>query len=449
MNAQRILEECRENTVRLVRFLYCDNGGLIRGKAAALPGLEARFTDGIGLTVAMMAFNACDQLQPIEGMSAVGEIRLVPDLSTFALLPYSPRCAALCCDMLKLDGTAWEACPRGFLNRMRQRALDRGMQLRASFEAEFALARPMPEGGYAPLDEFGCFTTTAMQPAAPFVDELVESLEAMGLTVAQYNPEAAHGQQEVSILHSEALRAADNQVLLRDAIRGVAGRHGLVASLAPKPWPEDVGNGAHIHFSLWNAEGRNLFFDPGAADHLSECGRRFMAGVLAHLPALVTLTCPSVNSYRRLQPKWWSSAYVVYGHDNREAAVRIASPFRSDAAGSVNLELKAADATCNPYIALGGLLAAGLDGIERSLDPGPAVDFDPATLSEPEREARGIRRLPESLDAALDNLESDPLLLDAMGPLLARSYLKVRRSEADFYRDKDVEAEIRGHFLKY
>src|SRR5205823_7082163 len=117
--------------------------------------LEARFTDGIGLTVAMMAFNACDQLQAIEGMSAVGEIRLVPDLTSFAVLPYAPRSAALCCDMLNLDGTAWEACPRSLLKRIRKRAEERGMQLRASFEAEFALARPLPEGGYAPLDEFG------------------------------------------------------------------------------------------------------------------------------------------------------------------------------------------------------------------------------------------------------------------------------------------------------
>src|SRR5207302_10716420 len=190
----------------------------------------------------------------------------------------------------------------------------------------------------------------------------------------------------------------------------------------------DVGNGAHIHFSVSDAQDANLFYDPNAADCLSECGRQFMAGVLAHLPALVALTCPSVNSYRRLQPQWWSSAYVVYGHDNREAAVRIASPFWSDVAGTVNLELKAADASSNPYIALAGLLAAGLDGIERRLDPGAPTDVDPATLSEAEREARGIRRLPETLDAALDNLEADELLLDAMGPLLARSYLKVRRS---------------------
>jgi glutamine synthetase len=171
--------------------------------------------------------------------------------------------------------------------------------------------------------------------------------------------------------------------------------------------------------------------------------------VLAHLPGLVALTCPTVNSYRRLQPQTWSSAFAVYGHDNREAALRIASPFWSDVPGSINLELKAADATCNPYLALGGLIATGLDGMERSLDPGGPTELDPATLSDAERRARGIRRLPDTLDAALDALEADPLLMEAMGPLLARSYLAVRRSEADFYRDQDTEFEIAGHFYRY
>src|SRR5262249_55961571 len=194
-----------------------------------------------------------------------------------------------------------------------------------------------------------CFSSIAMTQAAELVDDLVAALEAQGLTVEQYYPEAAHGQHEISIRNSEALRAADNQLKLRETIRGEAYQHGLYASLAPKPWPDDVGNGGHIHFSLWDERGTNLFYDPAAPDQFSRCGRHFLAGVLAHLPALVALTCPTVNSYRRLQPQTWSSAFAVYGHDNREAALRIASPFWSDVPGSVNLELKAADATCNPY----------------------------------------------------------------------------------------------------
>jgi glutamine synthetase len=277
----------------------------------------------------------------------------------------------------------------------------------------------------------------------------VAALEAQGLSVEQYYPELGHGQHEISIRHAEVLRAADNHIKLRETIRGVALDYGLFASLAPKPFPNQAGNGAHIHFSLWDEAGRNVFYDPGAADGLSAQGRQFMAGVLAHLPALVALTCPSFNSYQRLQPQSWSSAYSIWGHDNREAAVRVASPFWSDVAGSTNLELKAADSSCNPYIALGGLLAAGLDGIERALDPGDPTEADPASLSEAEREARGIERLPGSLDQALDNLEADSVLMSALGDLPGRSYLAVRRSEARAYAGMDQAAQFRGHFYIY
>jgi glutamine synthetase len=435
--------------VNLARFLYCDNGGVIRGKATGIKGLPARLEDGIGLTVAMMAMNSLDQLQPVEGMGPVGEIRLVPDPDTFVILPYAPHSAAFSCDMLTGDRAPWGACPRSFLKRMRERAAAQGLQLRAAFEAEFSLAERAPDGAFAPFDATLCFGGIAMTMAAPFVDDLVAALEAQGMTVEQYYPELAHGQHELSISHSEALRAADNQVKLRETIRGVAWNRGLYASLAPKPWPNAAGNGAHIHFSLWDEEDRNVFYDPGTADNLSARGRQFLAGVLAHLPGLVALTCPSVNSYRRLQPQSWSSAFAVYGHDNREAALRIASPFWSDAAGTINLELKAADASCNPYLALGGLLAAGLDGLERRLEPGEPTEVDPASLSEAERQERGIARLPSSLDEAAAALEADRVLQEALGPMLVHSYLTVRRSEAAAYRDQSTEFEIAGHFYKY
>lgn len=449
MGTEPILTICRDAGVRLARFLYCDNGGVIRGKATAMNGLPARLSDGIGLTVAMMAMNSLDQLQPVAGMGPVGEIRLVPDPGTFAVLPYAPHSAAFCCDMRTHDDAPWDACPRSFLQRMRERAAAAGLHLRAAFEAEFSLARRLPEGGFAPFDRTLCFSTIAMTEAAAFADDLVAALEAQGIAVEQYYPELAHGQHEISIAHDEALRAADRHIYLRETIRGVAFGHGLHASLAPKPWPDAAGNGAHIHFSLWDGENRNVFHDADAPDSLSDTGRRFLAGVLAHLPALVALTCPSVNSYRRLRPQSWSSAFAVYGHDNREAALRIASPFWSDRAGTVNLELKAVDSSCNPYLALGALLAAGLDGLDRALAPGDPVEVDPASLSDEERRERGITRLPASLDESLAALESDTLLLDALGPLLARAYLAVRRSEADAYRGKDTEFEIAGHFYKY
>src|SRR6266545_705317 len=449
MTPEIIVQQAYDANVRLVRFLYCDNGGTIRGKATALGGLSGRLADGIGLTVAMMAMNSLDQLQTVEGMGPVGEIRLIPDPESFAVLPYAPHSAAMSCDMLTRDRTPWGACTRSFLKRMREPAAARGWRLEASFEAEFSLASRDEDGRYTPFDETLCFSSIAMTEAATFADELVTALEAQGITVEQYYPELGHGQHEISIHHAEALRAADNHVKLRETIRGVALEYGLYASLAPKPFPDQIGNGAHIHFSLWDGDGRNLFYDRAAPDGLSTTGRQFMAGVLDHLPALVALTCPSFNSYRRLQPQSWSSAYTVWGHDNREAAVRVASPFWSNVEGSTNLELKAADSSCNPYIALGGLLAAGLDGIERGLDPADSTETDPASLSDAERSARGIRRLPASLDEALDNLAADRLLMEALGDLLGRSYLAVRRSEARAYAAMDDEAQFRGHFYKY
>jgi glutamine synthetase len=449
MLPETIVQQAQDADARLVRFLYCDNGGIIRGKTTALNRLGDRMTDGIGLTVAMMAMNSLDQLQPVEGMGPVGEIRLIPDPESFAVLPYAPHSAAMICDMLTRERAPWGACARSFLKRMRERAAARGLRLHAALEAEFSLARLDPSGRYVPFDETLCFSSIAMTRAAAFVDTLVAALEAQGLAVEQYYPELGHGQHEISIRHTELLRAADNHLKLRETIRGVAYEYGLYASLAPKPFPDQAGNGAHIHFSLWDNAGRNVFYDGGAPDGLSEVGRRFMAGVLAHLPALVALTCPSVNSYQRLRPQSWSSAYTVWGHDNREAAVRVASPYWSDVEGSTNLELKAADNSCNPYIALGGLLAAGLDGMERELEPGEPTEVDPAGLTEAERAARGIRRLPATLDEALDELAADTVLLDAMGDLLSRSFLAVRRSEARAYAELDEVAQFGGHFYKY
>jgi glutamine synthetase len=449
MTPETIVQQAEKAGVRLVRFLYCDNGGTIRGKTSALSGLGGRLRDGIGLTVAMMAMNSLDQLQTVEGMGPVGEIRLVPDPESFAILPYTPYSAAMSCDMVMADRSPWAACPRSFLKRMRERAAGRGWLLHASFEAEFSLAERADDGRYTPFDATLCFSSIAMTLAAPFATALVAALEAQGLTVEQYYPELGHGQHEISIRHDEVLRAADNHVKLRETIRGVALEYGLYASLAPKPFPDQAGNGAHVHFSLWDGMNRNVFYDAAAPDGLSEIGRQFMAGVLDHLPALVALTCPSVNSYRRLQPQSWSSAFTAWGHDNREAAVRVASPFWSDVEGSTNLELKSVDSSCNPYIALGGLLAAGLDGIERGLQPADSTEVDPASLTEAERDAAGVRRLPGSLEAALDALEGDTVLIDALGPLLARSYLAVRRSEAQSYAAMAEDQQFQRHFYTY
>ena len=304
------------------------------------------------------------------------------------------------------------------------------------------------DGRYVPLDSGLCFSTIAATASQDYVDELAAGLEAQGISLEQYYSELGHGQQEISTGHAPALQAADEQLLVRETIRGVAARHGLVASLAPKPWPDNAGNGAHVHFSLWTEE-QNRFHDASAPDLLSAEARSFVAGVLGHLPGLCALTAPSFNSYHRIVPQYWAGAFVCWGHDNREAPVRIASVFRGSEEASTNAELKACDASCNPYLALGGLIAAGLDGLERGLEPPEPVEVDPATIDEAERERRGIDRLPETQEQALDALAADELLLDALGPVLAESYLAVRRSEWAAYSEGDETFEQLGHFEKY
>ena len=445
-----VIEQARRAGVRLVRFLYTDNGGVTRGKATHVDSLAHRLTDGIGLTVAMQAMNMLDQLQPVEGLGPVGEIRLVPDPQTFTVLPYAPHTAAMTCDMRTLDGPPWEACPRAFLKRQIAACARAGFSVRAAFECEWTLAVKRAEGGFAPLDESLCFSTVGMTTAAPVMDEIVAALEAQRIPVEQYYPELGHGQQELSIAHAPALEAADRQVFYRETVRTVAHRHGMYASLAPKPFLDQAGNGAHIHWSLWDAPGRRArMHDPRGRYGVSALGYHFIAGVLEHLPALLALTCPSVNSYRRLQPHFWSSAYIAWGPDNREAAVRVPSTFPSDRAGSTNAELKASDSSSNPYLALGGLLAAGLDGVTRGLEPGEPVLVDPGALSDGERRKRGIERYPTTLAAALDRLEADAALVSALGPTLARAYLAVKRSEVEAFAREDAAFETKHHFWKF
>ena len=436
-----------EAGLRLIRFLWCGNDGTVRAKASGRHGLERRLESGIGLTVAMQAMNGLDQLQPVEGLGPVGEIRLIPDLTTFRILPYAPQTGAVVTDHVGLDGQPAAVCQRSFLKRMEARLAERGLVLRAAFESEFSLAT-REDGRFVPVDSGLCFSTIAMTASQDYANELAAALEAQEIVLEQYYAELGHGQQEISIRHRPALQAADEQLLVRETIRGVAARQGLVASLAPKPWPDNAGNGAHVHFSLWEGK-RNSFYDGSAPDLLSGAARSFIAGLLEHLPGLCGLTAPSFNSYHRIVPQHWAGAFLCWGHDNREAPVRVASVFGGLEEASTNAELKACDASCNPYLALGGLIAAGLDGLERGLEPPEPVEVDPATIAEDERVARGIMELPATQAEALDALAADPVLTAALGPVLADSYLAVRRSEWAAYSAGDAAFEQQGHFAKY
>jgi glutamine synthetase len=449
MTPEEVEAACRERGVRLVRFLYCDNGGVIRGKATHVDRLADRMRTGIGITVAMQAMNSLDQLQAVEGMGPVGEIRLVPDPETFTLLPYAPHTAAMLVDHVRLERRSYEAGPRNFLRRMNDRLAERDTVLSCAVENEWSLARER-DGLMVPIDESLCFSTVGFTASAEVTEATVQALEEQGIQVEQYYPELGHGQQELSVRHQQAVRAADTQILVRETIRSVAAAYGLTASLAPKPWPDQAGNGAHVHFSLWDAAmDRNLFRDAEGRFGLSATAERFIAGILAHLPGLLAITAPSFNSYQRLLPQHWSSAFVCWGPDNREASVRVPSTFWGVEEASTNLEFKPTDASCNPYLAFGALIAAGIDGMDRELEPPAPIEVDPASLADEDREAAGIARYPTTLGEAIEALEGDHVLRDAMGDLLTRSFLAVRRSEWEAYGAMDEGDQYRGHFLKY
>jgi glutamine synthetase len=245
-----------------------------------------------------------------------------------------------------------------------------------------------------------------------------------------------HGHLELSVGEAEALAAADRRVQVLEAIRGVAHRMGLETTMAPKPYLEGAGNGHHLHMSLYENDAPVLF-DPSGA--LSGPGSGFVAGLLEHLPAVMAFTAASPNSYQRLAPGMWSSVYAAYGLDNREAAVRIASPVAGAESATANVELKPMDVTANPYLALAAVLAAGMDGMDRNLDPGEPASVDPATLSDEERASKGIYPLPASLDEALDALERDGVLIEALGEPLVRTHLAVGRAQAEIARELSPE----------
>ena len=429
-NATRLLPE---NTV-WVRFGFVDHAGIPKTKAVHRDAFARRARAGVGLAKGVLALDPSGALHPSSGLSPVGEVRLVPDLSSLAPLPFARGQAMVSCDMTEPDGrTPWDGCPRGDLRRVLERLADRGYRSLASYEVEFYLRGP--DG---PLDKTPYAGSFALTAAAEFVAELAETLEEMSIRPEQCHAEVGQGNLELSVAEAEALAAADRQVLVLETIRGVAYRRGLETTMAPKPYLDQAGNGHHLHLSLYSLEeGAPVLF--GTSGALSGLGRRFVAGVLMHLPAVMAFTTPSPNSYQRIAPGMWSSAYISYGLDNREAAVRLASPVAGAEATSANIELKPVDVTANPYLALAAALAAGMDGMERGLDPGEPTMVDPATLGEEERVSRGILPLPASLDEALDALEQDEVLIGALGEPLVRTHIAVARAQAEIARELSQE----------
>ena len=431
-----VLQRADAADVELTRIVFVNNSGVPRGRVVDADGLGNALEEGVNVTQAMQSFNALDRLAPDGQYGPVGEVRVVPDPNTFTVLPYDDRAALLLADLRDLDGDPWVAGPRA---QLREYLDGLAYEPATAFESEYYLLCETDDGT-EPFDDSTCFSTDGMRSAHDVILDTVDALEQQGMDLATYYPEYGPGQQELVIEHGRGVAAPDDYIRFKETVAAVARDHGLGATFRPKPFPQLPGSGCHVHFSLW-ADGENVLQDPsgGGRYPLSERGRHVIGGILEHAPALLALTAPTVESYDRLAPGMWSSAYVCWGHDNREAAVRVPSVDTASPEATTRIEFKPVDNTCNPYLVQFGLLAAGLDGIERELDPGEPLDCDPGTLGEAERERRGYERFPTTLAEAVAALDENDTLRAAMGDTLVDSYVQVKESEWAQSTDEDGE----------
>jgi glutamine synthetase len=443
--SREILKSLDDAGTRFVRILWCDNANIIRGKAVHRRTLSEYLKHGVGISAAQQAIPVMvDAPAPGSGLGPVGEVRLVPDWNTLTPLPYAPGHARVIGDMVK-DGSPWSFCPRNFLKRMVAEARREGLEVIAAFENEFYFLKQTAEG-IVPADETVYASTAALDLHQAVIDEIAQALIEQGMPVEQYYSESGPGQQEISILYTNALAAADQQIAFRETVRAIALKHNLIASFLPKIFADKAGSGCHLHLSLWR-EGQNLMPNLDTVGELSEIARRFIAGILHHLPALMALTTPSTNSYRRIRPHYWSGAFRCWGMDNREAAVRV--PSHPAEPAPTQFELKTVDASANPYLALGAIIAAGLDGVRHCFELGEPVAIDPGYMTEADRSISGIDLLPIKLEQSIDQLSNDKVLLDALGTELSRAYLAVRKAEWEAMKDFTLEEEVKLLLERY
>ncbi len=402
---------------------FTDLHGTAKGKLVPLHHLDDVLTTGAGFAGPSIWGTGL----PRTGARA--EYFARGDGPTARPIPWMPGVARIVGDGF-VDGEPFEACPRQVLRRALARLAERGWQLRTGIEPEFFLLK-RAANQWGPADDTDrldkpSYDLKSLHRQQDFLHDLAAALGACGLDVLQVDHEDAHGQYEVNFAYADAMASADHLMLFKQAAHTLAEARGTVFSMMPKPFANQPGSGMHFHVSLWDG-GRGVF-DPGPKDRLlSQTGRHFVAGVLAHAAALTAIAAPTVNSYKRLtvgeslSGTTWAPAYVAHGPNNRTALVRTL-PGR--------FEWRLPDASTNPYLATAALVAAGLDGIDRQLDPGPDCTDDLFEMPPGLVRERGIALLPQTLATACDALEANPVICAALGPTLSAEFLRLKRAEA-------------------
>lgn len=438
----------KRQSAHLVHALVTDFGGVTRGRGFPLKYLESHLTKGVGWVPINQTISPFDDIPYPGQWGPVGDCRLMPDPATefrFDGDEGEPPLHFLLSDIVALDGSPDDVCTRSFLKSAIEKLKETTrLQMIAAFEHEFVL-----EGE---VGDYSGFSLQKARAEAAFGHALINAMEQNDLKPETFLPEFAANQFEITNKPFDALQAADNAVIVRELVKDLASSSGRKASFSPKYTPEGLGSGVHIHFSLQETDGTPVTYDAANTGGLSDCAASFAAGVLEHLPALCAFLTPGVVSYQRLQPHSWSAAFTCLGDGNREAALRIAPTFadsEQDRAKQYNLELRVADACANPYLALGMVILAGLDGMGRKLPAPPIVNADPEDLSGEECQRLGINRLPTSLDAALKAFEANKTVRSWLNNTMCTGYLDMKALEIDRFKDLSDEDVCRAYRSRF
>jgi len=427
-----------EAGVRWVVSSMVDMGGVTRVKCLPVGRLAAAAAEGTGAPESWVAAQGNGEFAlPDSVGGSVGDLRLIPDLDALTACAAAPAWAWAPTDQYRQDGTPHPACQRTFLRRMVTLAEEAGFV--AAVGSEFEWFTASGQDPVVPLHDGPSFSANALSLGRPLLEKVLSALEAQGMPVERFHPECSPGQFEISLSPAPPLQAADRTVLFRHTVRTVCAELGLRASFSPIAWAAGLGNGSHVHISLRDREGRNVFHGDGGPAGMSATGEAFAAGVLAELPAITAVACPTVLSYERLRPGHWVGCYRAWGHENRETALRFVQGMTGVRERAANLELRVGDAGGNPYLVLGALLAAGLEGIAQGRRLPAPLQVDPAVVGEDGLARLGVDRLPRTLDEATTALEASSGLRDAMGTELHRTLVAVRRAEARQDAEKPLE----------
>jgi glutamine synthetase len=441
--AQAVLDEIEEKDVGFLRLQFTDILGTVKNVAVPAEQAEKAFTDGI-------YFDGSS----IEGFVRIQEsdMRLIPDASTFAVLPWRKRedgaSARMICDVYNTStGEPFEGDPRYILQRAIDRAEEMGYEINFAPEPEFFLFEEDDEGRATTetADQGGYFDLAPKDLASDVRRDIIYGLEEMGFEIEASHHEVARGQHEINFEYDDALTTADNVATFRTVVRAIAAQHDLHATFMPKPIPKINGSGMHTHMSLFK-DGKNAFHDPDDEFNLSETAHSYLAGVLEHAPAITAIADPTVNSYKRLVPGYEAPVYVAWSDRNRSALIR--KPAARIPAAS-RIELRSPDPSCNPYLAFAAMIHAGLDGIEKGLEAPDPIRENIYEFDEQKREEYGIETLPSNLGEAVDALEDDEVILDALGDHIGEKFIEAKTEEFTDYLVDVSEWELDRYLEKF